>query len=86
MTMTDTIADMITRIRNGNLVAKNYVMIPHSNFKEEILKVLKEEGFIKDYEIIEEGKAKYLKAFLLFSGSKKAINEIKRASKPGRRI
>ncbi|MDD3726012.1 MAG: 30S ribosomal protein S8 [Candidatus Ratteibacteria bacterium] len=86
MTMTDTVADMITRIRNGNLVAKSYVMIPHSNFKEEILKVLKEENFIKDYEIIEEGKAKYLKTFLLSFGSKKAITEIKKASKPGRRI
>ncbi|MCM8820558.1 MAG: 30S ribosomal protein S8 [Candidatus Omnitrophica bacterium] len=86
MTMTDPIADMITRIRNGNLSNKDYVVIPHSIFKEEILKVLKEEGFIKDYTVAEEGKAKYLKVFLLYSGRRKAITEIKRVSKPGRRI
>ncbi|MCM8760383.1 MAG: 30S ribosomal protein S8, partial [Candidatus Omnitrophica bacterium] len=63
MTMTDPIADMITRIRNGNLSSKDYVVIPHSRVKEEILKVLKGEGFIKDYTVAEEGKAKYLKVF-----------------------
>jgi len=86
MTMTDPIADMITRIRNGNLANKDYVVIPYSSFKEEIIKVLKEEGFIKDYAIIEEGKAKYLRVFLLYSGKRKVITEIKRISKPGRRI
>jgi len=86
MTMTDPVADMITRIRNGNLANKDYVAIPYSNFKEGIIKVLKEDGFIKDYAIIEEGKAKYLRVFLLYSGKRKAIAEIKRASKPGRRI
>jgi len=86
MTMTDPVADMITRIRNGNLVNKDYVVIPYSNFKEGIIKVLKEEGFIKDYAIVEEGKAKYIRVFLLYSGKRKAITEIKRASKPGRRI
>jgi len=86
MTMTDPVADMITRIRNGNLVNKDYVVIPYSSFKEGIIKVLKEEGFIKDYAIVEEGKAKYLRVFLLYSGKRKAITEIKRVSKPGRRI
>ena len=85
MTMTDPVADMITRIRNGNLVNKDYVVIPHSKFKEEILKVLKEENFIKDYSVTEEGKAKYLNAFL-YIGKQKAITEIKRVSKPGRRV
>ena len=86
MTMTDPVADMITRIRNGNLANKDYVAIPYSSFKEGIIKVLKEEGFIKDYAIVEEGKAKYLRVFLLYSGKRKAITEIKRVSKPGRRI
>lgn len=86
MTMTDPIADMITRIRNGNLVRKDYVLIPYSNFKEKILEVLKGENFIKDFEVIEEGKSKYLKVFLLYSGKKKAITEIKRVSTPGRRV
>ncbi|MCX8082572.1 MAG: 30S ribosomal protein S8 [bacterium] len=86
MVMTDPIADMITRIRNGNLVKKDFISIPYSSFKEEIIKVLKEEGFIKDYVIAEEEKVKNLKVFLLYSGKKKAITEIKRISKPGRRI
>ena len=85
MTMTDPVADMLTRIRNGNLASKDYVAIPHSSFKEEILRVLKEENFIKDYSVTEEGKAKYLKVFL-YTGKQKAITEIKKASKPGRRI
>lgn len=85
MTMTDPVADMLTRIKNGNAVNKEYVVIPHSNLKEDILKVLKEENFIKDYSVVEEGKAKYLKVFL-YTGKNKPINEIKRISKPGRRI
>ncbi len=87
MTMTDTVSDMITRIRNGNMINRNYVLVPHSKFKQEILKVLKEEGFIKDYETTEEGKKRYLKVFLkYYSETSKAITEIKKISKPGSRI
>jgi len=87
MTMTDTVSDMITRIRNGNLINRSYVLIPHSRFKEEILKVLKEEGFIRDCEITEEGKKSYLKVFLrYYSETNKAITEIKKISKPGSRV
>ncbi|MCS7179949.1 MAG: 30S ribosomal protein S8, partial [bacterium] len=61
MTMTDPIADMLTRIRNANAVLKPYVDIPYSKFKMKILDVLKEEKYIKDYEIIEEKNKKYIR-------------------------
>jgi small subunit ribosomal protein S8 len=87
MTMTDTIADMITRIRNGSLINKSYVLVPHSKFGENAIKVLKEEGFIRDYETIEENKRHYFRVFLMYyAGKKKAITEIKKVSKPGSRI
>jgi small subunit ribosomal protein S8 len=86
MTMTDPIADMLTRIRNGNAVKKIYVDIPFSNFKKNILDVLKEEKYIKDYEIISENSKKVIRVYLLYFGKKKAITEIKRISTPGRRI
>ena len=87
MTMSDPIADMISRIKNGNLVYKAFVDIPYSNIKEEILKVLKEESYIKDYEIIEEKNRKKLRTHLLYKvGKKRVITEIKRVSKPSTRI
>ncbi len=87
MTMTDTVADMITRIRNGNMINKSYVLIPQSRLREDAIKILKEEGFIKDYEAVEEEGKHCLKVFLLYySDSRKAINEIKKISKPGGRI
>ena len=87
MVMTDPISDMLTRIRNGNLVYKEYVDVPYSKMKEEILKVLKEEKYIKDYEILEEEKRKMLRVHLLYlPGKKRVINEIKKISTPGRRI
>ncbi|MCM8772408.1 MAG: 30S ribosomal protein S8 [candidate division WOR-3 bacterium] len=86
MTMTDPIADMLTRIRNANAVSKTYVDVPYSKFKEEILKVLKEEKYIKDYEVIQENSKKILRVYLLYYGKRKAITEIKKISTPGRRI
>ncbi|RKY30737.1 MAG: 30S ribosomal protein S8 [Candidatus Omnitrophota bacterium] len=85
--MTDPISDMLTRIRNGNLVYKEYVDVPYSKMKEEILKVLKEEKYIKDYECVTEDKRKLLRVYLLYlPGKRRVINEIKRISTPGRRI
>jgi len=86
MTMTDPIGDMLTRIRNGNAVSKIYVDIPFSNFKIKILDVLKEEKYIKDYEIVEEKSKKIIRVYLLYFGKRKVITEIKRMSTPGRRI
>jgi len=84
--MTDTIADMITRIRNGNLISKSDVLVPYSILKEDILKVLKESSFIKNYEVVSEGR-KNLKVELLYhSAGRKSITEIKRVSKPGGRV
>jgi small subunit ribosomal protein S8 len=84
--MTDPIGDMLTRIRNGNAVSKIYVDIPFSNFKIKILDVLKEEKYIKDYEIVEEKSKKIIRVYLLYFGKRKVITEIKRMSTPGRRI
>ena len=87
MVMTDPISDMLTRIRNGNLVYKEYVDVPYSKMKEEILKVLKEEKYIKDYECVTEDKRKLLRVYPLYlPGKRRVINEIKRISTPGRRI
>lgn len=87
MTMTDTVADMITRIRNGNMINKNHILIPQSRLREEVTKILKEEGLVKDYEVIEEDGRRYLKVFLLYySENRKAIREIKKISKPGSRV
>ncbi|MCM8818699.1 MAG: 30S ribosomal protein S8 [Candidatus Omnitrophica bacterium] len=86
MTMTDPIADMLTRIRNANAVNKIYVDVPFSKFKMKILDVLKDEKYIKDYEIIGEGNKKILRIYLLYFGQRKAITEIKKVSTPGKRI
>ncbi|MCK9265712.1 30S ribosomal protein S8 [bacterium] len=86
MTMTDTVADMLTRIRNGNLVSKPEILVPYSVFKEEILKVMKENSFIKNYEVLTEG-PKRLKVELIYhSENSKGITEIKKVSKPSSRV
>jgi small subunit ribosomal protein S8 len=94
--MMDTVADFLTRIRNANLVYQEFTNAPYSRVNEAIAKILKEEGFIKDYEIKEEefkktrnpeNRKKVIKVYLKYAPDKgKVINEIKRVSKPGRRI
>ena len=94
--MMDTVSDFLTRIRNANLVYKEYTDAPYSKVNEAIAKILKEEGFIKDYEIIEEpfkraknpeNKKRLIRVHLKYGLNKeRVINEIKRVSKPGRRI
>ncbi len=87
---TDTIADMLTRIRNANMVYKEVVDVPASNIKKAILDILKREGFIKDYKYIEDGKQGVLRIFMKYSGQKRTkvrtINSIVRVSHAGRRI
>ncbi|MGC9139135.1 30S ribosomal protein S8 [Athalassotoga sp.] len=87
---TDTIADMLTRIRNANMVYKEVVDVPASNLKKAILDILKREGFIKDYKYIEDGKQGVLRIFMKYSGQKRTkirtINSIVRVSHAGRRI
>lgn len=84
---TDPIADMLTMIRNANAIYHKSVIIPHSIVKEGILIKLKQSGFIKDYEVIEEQPQNHVKVFLKYgSDGERVIRQIKRVSKPSRRI
>lgn len=87
MTMTDPIADLLTRIRNGQRVRKQSVKCPHSVEKENILKVLQEEGYIRTY-LVENDQAghKELKIELKYHENLPVIQTIDRISKPGRRV
>jgi small subunit ribosomal protein S8 len=87
MSMTDPIADMLTRIRNGCMARLQKVDIPSSNMKVSIASVLKNEGFIKNYKIISDQKQNILRVYLKYVNEKESvINEIKRVSKPGSRV
>ncbi len=85
--MTDPIADMLTRIRNANSIRREKVDVPYSRVKESILKVIKDEGYIRDVLVFGEGKLKTLRVMLKYGPSREfIINSIKRESKPGRRV
>jgi len=87
MSMTDPIADMFTRIRNGSKAKFEKVDIPSSKMKREIAKVLKEEGFIKNFKVVmDEDQHEVLRIFLKYDVSRKEVIHIRRVSKPGRRI
>ncbi|BFI91119.1 30S ribosomal protein S8 [Enterobacterales bacterium endosymbiont of Anomoneura mori] len=85
MSMQDPISDMLTYIRNGQNNKKNKIKLPFSNIKKEILRVLKEEGYIKNYKIINENKLK-LEVILKYFNNKPVIENIQRISKPSLRI
>lgn len=87
MVMTDPIADMLTRIRNANSVYHDKVEIPGSKIKEAIAGILKDEGFIKDFEVIEDNKQNVIKVSLKYGANReKVISGLKRISKPGLRV
>ena len=87
MSMTDPIADMITRIRNANSVEKRFVDIPSSILKKRIAFVLKSEKYIEDFIFIKNGKKNSIRIFLKYShNGKSVITGIDRVSKPGRRV
>jgi small subunit ribosomal protein S8 len=87
MTMTDPIADMLTRVRNANRVYKNTVNVPASQLKAGIAEILKLEGFIKDYKIEKDDGQGSLKIFLKYAPNRvRAINGLRRISKPGLRV
>ena len=88
MTMSDPIADMLTRIRNANTAKHDTVDVPSSKMKEAIAKILLDEGYIKNYEIIEDGNFKTIRIELKYGKDKneKIITGIKRISKPGLRV
>ncbi len=84
--MTDPIADMLTRIRNAHAVSKASVSMPFSRLKKEIARVLKNEGYISDFAVVQEGGFDVLKVQLRYIGKIPAIRSLKRVSKPGCRI
>lgn len=87
MVMTDPIADMLTRIRNANMVRHESVELPASRVKREIAEILKREGFIRDAEYIEDSKQGILRIFLKYgANNEKVITGLKRISKPGLRV
>ena len=87
MQMSDVIADMLTRIRNANDAKHQTVDIPASNMKKSIAEILTNEGYIKGYQVIEDGKQGIIRVTLKYGANKtKVIRGLKRVSKPGLRI
>ncbi len=87
MQMSDVIADMLTRIRNANNAKHQTVDIPASNMKKAIAEILTEEGYVKSYQIIDDGKQGVIRITLKYlDGKQKVIRGIRRVSKPGLRI
>lgn len=87
MTVSDPIADMLTRIRNANIVRHETLEIPASNMKKEIAGILKTEGFVKNVEYIEDDKQGIIRVFMKYSNeNERVITGLKRISKPGLRV
>ncbi|HBL35719.1 MAG TPA: 30S ribosomal protein S8 [Firmicutes bacterium] len=86
MVVTDPIADMLTRIRNANIARIKQIEIPASNIKKELARLLKEEGYILDYEFIEDNKQGIIRLQLKFNGKERIITGLKRISRPGLRV
>jgi small subunit ribosomal protein S8 len=86
MSMTDPIADLLTRLRNGAQARKEYVECPWSVIKERIVRVMIEEGFLKDCSVIEAGVKKHLRVWLKYDAAQRSvISGMKRVSRPSRR-
>jgi len=87
MPMTDPIADLLTRIRNANMKAFEKLEVPHSKFKEQIVRILKDEGYLKDYRILRDQGRSVLKISMKYGErEKRVITRIERVSKPSRRV
>lgn len=86
MSMTDPIADMLTRIRNGQSAGKVEVTMPASRLKADVAQVLKDEGYIRDFERREQDGKPVLAVALKYHGGKPVIGELQRVSRPGLRI
>lgn len=85
--MTDPIADMLTRIRNATLIKREQVEMPASKIKVEIARILKEEGYIRDYTFIEDDKQGILRLYLKYGANKEqVVSGLRRISKPGLRV
>jgi small subunit ribosomal protein S8 len=87
MSITDPIADMLTRIRNGQAVRRRYVLIPHSGVRQALAKVLQDEGYIDRYEVVRDGRFPMLRVYLKYTRAQEPlIQGARRVSKPGCRI
>jgi small subunit ribosomal protein S8 len=87
MSMTDPLADMFTRIRNGSKAKFEKVDVPSSKMKREIVKILKEEGFIKNLKVVNDDQQhEMLRIFLKYDANRKEVIHLRRVSKPGRRV
>ena len=88
MQITDTIADMLTRIRNANTAKHDSVDIPASNMKKAIAQILVDEGYVKSFQVIDDGKQGVIRVVLKYQGASKTpvIRGLRRVSKPGLRI
>jgi small subunit ribosomal protein S8 len=85
--MTDPIADMLTRIRNATVARHDSVVMPISSLKVAIARIMKEEGFVGDYEVVRDGSHRNLRLWLGYSGRKEpVVTGLKRISKPGLRV
>jgi small subunit ribosomal protein S8 len=86
MVMTDSVADMLTRVRNAQMALKKTVDVPYSNYKRDIVKVLRQEGFIAGFDIRLQNNKKVLRIYLKYTEEKDpVIQGIERVSRPGRR-
>jgi small subunit ribosomal protein S8 len=86
MNMTDPIADMLTRIRNGIMARHTRVLIPSSKVKVAIAQILKEEGYIRDFDVVQDNPQGTLRISLRYVEKRAVISQIKRVSKPGLRV
>ena len=87
MVMTDPVADFLTRIRNANMVMHETVEVPASKTKLAIAEILKNEGYIKEYEQVEDGKQGVIRVYLKYGANKtKVITGLRRISKPGLKV
>ncbi|MGQ9674897.1 MAG: 30S ribosomal protein S8 [Chloroflexota bacterium] len=87
MNMTDPIADMLTRIRNAAVARHDYALIPASQVKIAIARILKEEGFIRDYDILKDTPQRTIRVWLSYTGKRQpVVTALKRISKPGLRV
>jgi small subunit ribosomal protein S8 len=86
MNMTDPISDMLTRIRNAIMARHTRVMIPASNMKIAIAQILKEEGYIKDYDVVKDSPQGTIRLTLRYVDKRPVLSQLKRISKPGLRV
>lgn len=84
--ISDPVADMLTRIRNANKMRHKFLSVPASKLKLEITRILKDEGFIREYKYKEDDKQGQLTIYLKYVNKEKTINNLKRISKPGLRV